>query len=314
MTRCALSLENLRYSYRSDFLVKQFEALKPLNLEVREGESFGFLGHNGAGKTTTIKCVLNLIQGFKGEILLFGKGNRDPKAREQVGYLPEHPYFYDHLTVREALTMYAALAGVPWRQRKQAVSQALERLNIADREKTSLRTLSKGLTQRLGMAQAIISNPKLLILDEPFSGLDPIGRKEFKDLIFSLKQEGVTIFISSHILDDVQFLCDRASILVRGELKKILSLDELSRRPNDTYELVVHEQLSSEWGAARNVLKQEVRGRSTRLTFANHEAAQRVLKEFVNTGLEVETFRTVRESLEDQFVQVVKGEGVSGER
>lgn len=187
-------------------------------------------------------------------------------------------------------------------------------MNIADREKTSLRTLSKGLTQRLGMAQAIISNPKLLILDEPFSGLDPIGRKEFKDLIFSLKQEGVTIFISSHILDDVQFLCDRASILVRGELKKILSLDELSRRPNDTYELVVHEQLSSEWGAARNVLKQEVRGRSTRLTFANHEAAQRVLKEFVNTGLEVETFRTVRESLEDQFVQVVKGEGVSGER
>lgn len=113
MTRCALSLENLRYSYRSDFLVKQFEALKPLNLEVREGESFGFLGHNGAGKTTTIKCVLNLIQGFKGEILLFGKGNRDPKAREQVGYLPEHPYFYDHLTVREALTMYAALAGFP---------------------------------------------------------------------------------------------------------------------------------------------------------------------------------------------------------
>ena len=224
----ALKIDNYSYDYPSDWLGKPRKAVSNLSLEVVEGECFGFLGHSGAGKTTTIKSILGLTHPTNGTIEIFGKDHRAPNARSEIGYLPEHPYFYDHLNARELVYMFALLAGVPKNSADEATTNALSLTKMLGRENSKLRSLSKGLTQRVAMSQAIVHKPKLLILDEPFSGLDPIGRKEFKDLLLNLKNDGATIFVSSHILEDIESLCDRASIMSHGELKSVVRLDNLS--------------------------------------------------------------------------------------
>ncbi len=221
-----LEIKDLSYSYKSEWLGKPYNALKDINLDLHEGECFGFLGHNGAGKTTTIKCILSLTRIKSGSIKIFGKEHSLAASRENVGYLPEQPYFYDYLTVNETMELYATLAGVNNSDLKTAVREALDLVKISSRAKNRMRTLSKGLTQRVAMAQAIVAKPKLLILDEPFSGLDPIGRKEFRELISNLNRSGVAIFMSSHILSDVEDLCGRASIMASGELKGIYNLKD----------------------------------------------------------------------------------------
>lgn len=235
----ALVLENLSYTYYRDFSRVPIHALKDLSLEVAQGESFGFLGPNGAGKTTTIKCILGLIRATSGRAFIGGVPATDVRSRVAIGYVPEQPYFYDNLTVSELMGVYATLAGVPSNQRKHAIATALERVHLAGRDHFAMRSLSKGLMQRVAMAQAIVAKPKLLILDEPFSGLDPIGRQEFRDLFFELKSEGVTLFLCSHVLSDIEFLCERASILVKGELKAIVDLDAKRRESGRKMEVVV---------------------------------------------------------------------------
>lgn len=304
----ALEIQNLHYAYRSDWTAQRFQAVKGISLDVYEGESFGFLGHNGAGKTTTIKCLLGLIRPTKGQLRIFGKDSRDTEARASVGYLPEQPYFYDHLTVREIMEMYACLAGVGRSHMSSAISTALEKVRVSARAKSPMRSLSKGLTQRVAMAQAIVARPRLLVLDEPFSGLDPIGRKEFKDLLVQLRQEKTTIFMSSHILSDVEFLCDRASIMGHGQIKGIFDLTNVAQLTGGHYELVlvgnpaIAEKMR-QLGAAV-----EAAPRAVRCTFAEQVSAENALRSALEIGAKVESYQFMQGNLEDLFIQLVQFE------
>jgi len=173
----ALEINNLSFNYRNNWGLKSLRGISEITLTVKPGETFGFLGHNGGGKTTTIKCLLNLLIPDSGKIKIFGIDATDKNARASVGYLSEQPYFYDHLTVKETLELFAALSGIVGATARTRINRVIELLQLGDRKKSPLRHLSKGWTQRVGLAQALIGEPKLLILDEPFSGLDPIGRK-----------------------------------------------------------------------------------------------------------------------------------------
>lgn len=226
----AIETVNLAKHYAVGFWKKRRkDALKPLNLEVQEGEIFGYLGPNGAGKTTTLRLLMGLVYPSAGSAKILGCELTDTKMKAQIGFLPEQPYFYDHLTAIELLDYYAQLSGVDGKYRRQKVDAALARVGMTDAAKTQLRKYSKGMLQRVGIAQAIVHEPKLILLDEPMSGLDPIGRREVRDLIQELNEEGRTIFFSTHILSDAETLCDRVAVLNRGELRGVGVVADLAR-------------------------------------------------------------------------------------
>lgn len=297
----ALEINNLNYSYQSNWSVKRTQALFDINVSVEPGEVFGFLGKSGSGKTTTIKCILNLVQPLSGKVLLFGKVNSDPDARKEVGYVPEQPYFYDHLSVNELLEMYANLIGVEKGKCKATIEVALERVHLSEKLKAPLRSLSKGQTQRVAMAQAILGTPKLLVLDEPFSGLDPLGRKQFKDLLFELKQDGTAIFVSSHILEDIQNLCDRVSIMDEGRIKTVLSLKELSDYTKDTFEIILTSEHETELSSQKEILP----GGRTRYSFPDKQSSLDALKKVMQSNIEIESYQHHKGTLEELFVEVV---------
>ena len=203
-------------------------ALKGLNLEVKEGETFGFLGPNGAGKTTTILLLLNLIRPTSGSASLFGVPATDFRVHRRLGYLPESVNLHDYYTGLGLLEFYAALLDLPAQTRKARIAELFRLFNLEDAAAKSVAKYSKGMLQRLGFAQALLHDPDLLILDEPTASLDPVGRKDFRDILLELKRRGKTIFISSHILSEVESVCDRVAILQKGELKRIGTLQELS--------------------------------------------------------------------------------------
>jgi len=307
----AIEIRSLSYNYRSEWLLGSAPGLRDLSLTVHEGESFGFLGHNGAGKTTTIKCMLGLIRPLTGSVSIFGVDSRSVASRRSVGYLPEQPYFYDHLTVRELMEMYAALSGVHRAERAARIAWARERAGISGRSKAPMRSLSKGLTQRVAMAQAIVHGPRLLVLDEPFSGLDPLGRKEFADLLLSLKSSGTTIFMSSHILPDVEFLCGRVSILKNGELKGVFDLTELASLVHGHYELLLHDSPALAGLLAHLGGRAEPHGKFVRLSFDARRDAETALSKAVALGLQVESYQLVHGGLEELFMQLVQGKEAS---
>jgi len=302
----ALELKNLNYTYVNDWTRHKICALRNVNLEVFAGESFGFLGHNGAGKTTTIKCILHLIRPLKGQILIFGLPSSSAQARREVGYLAEQPYFYDNLTVLELMQMYAALLEIPRPRRKDSIMQALELVKLTERHNLRMRALSKGLLQRVAMAQAIVGRPRLLILDEPFSGLDPIGRKEFRELLTNLKQAGTTIFMSSHILSDVEFLCDRVSILAHGEIKGIFELRNLPDAASGVFELVVRR--NEQFIKILDGLYQEIKAENKflRFFFKDRGPAEKALQLALQHQVAIESFEFVHGGLEELFVKLVK--------
>lgn len=308
MSDQAIVIKGLEYAYKSDWTTKKFKALKGFDLSVAQGESFGFLGHNGAGKTTTIKCILGLIRPTSGTIEVFGCPHTDSNARCSVGYLPEQPYFYDHLTVQELMEMYAHLAGIESGRIQSEVVRALDRVAVSSRAKSPMRSLSKGLTQRVAMAQAIVGGPRLLILDEPFSGLDPIGRRHFKDLLFELKAEGTTIFVSSHILGDIEFLCDRASIMAHGEIKKVLSLSDLSGHSSSLFEIVVRDYQVIEEPLKALGGECEVQDRFFKVTLHDVEQADKALNLITGSDAFLESYQARQGNLEDLFVELVQFE------
>jgi ABC-2 type transport system ATP-binding protein len=225
----AIETFQLEKTYAVGFWRKsERRALRPLNLSVEEGEIFGYLGPNGAGKTTTLKLLMHLIFPTGGSARILGVDYRDPRVKAQIGFLPEQPYFYDHLTAPELLDYYAQLSGVPVSERRRRIPLMLERVGLRDVGRLQLRKFSKGMLQRVGLAQAILHDPKVLFLDEPMSGLDPIGRREVRDLILQLKEEGKTIFFSTHILSDAEALCDRVAILHQGELRGVGTIAQLA--------------------------------------------------------------------------------------
>jgi ABC-2 type transport system ATP-binding protein len=214
----AIDIRDLRKSFSLGFIPKKKEILKGISLSVDEGEIFGYLGPNGAGKTTTIKCLLGLIFPDAGSISVLGTPHLSPKARERVGFLPENPYFYDYLTAVEFLSFYADLFGLRAKEKEDRIRGLLALVGMEHAADLQLRKFSRGMLQRIGLAQALINEPSLVILDEPLGGLDPLGRKEIRDIIVRFKKEGKTVFLSSHILQDIEMICDRVAIIVGGRI------------------------------------------------------------------------------------------------
>ena len=215
-----LKIENLRVEFRSKEMGQGMKvALQGLNLSVGQGEVFGFLGPNGAGKTTTMNVLLGFVNATSGAAYLFGANVREPIARQRIGYLPELTYYYKFLTAEELLRFYARVFRIPKAEREGRIDAVLKLVELDHARTRQIKTYSKGMQQRVGLAQALINNPDLLILDEPTSGLDPIGRMKVREIIQRLKSEGKTVFFSSHELGEVESVCDRVAILCQGELK-----------------------------------------------------------------------------------------------
>jgi len=235
----AIEILRLEKKYQVGFLrTTEKVALKPFQLAVEEGEIFGYLGPNGAGKTTTLKLLLGLVFPTAGSARLLGRDWRDPDIKADIGFLPEQPYFYDYLTATELLDYYAHLSGMETPTRRKRVPEVLERVGMTAAAHIQLRKFSKGMLQRVGIAQAIVHDPKLVILDEPMSGLDPMGRLQVRDLIQSLKDEGKTVFFSTHILSDAETLCDRVAVLNEGELRAVGVVADLTAEVGGKVEVV----------------------------------------------------------------------------
>jgi ABC-2 type transport system ATP-binding protein len=235
----AIEILGLEKTYMVGFWRKQPKlALRPLHLNVEEGEIFGFLGPNGAGKTTTLKMLMGLVFPTGGSARILGRDWRDPEVKAQIGFLPEQPYFYDYLTAHELLEYYGQLSGVVAKGRRQKIENVLQRVGLTDVKGVQLRKFSKGMLQRVGIAQAILHDPKLVFFDEPMSGLDPIGRRDVRDLMGQLKDEGKTVFFSTHILSDAEALCDRVAIVNKGELRGVGAVDELTSTVQGKIEVV----------------------------------------------------------------------------
>ncbi len=222
MSGFAIEIENLTKEYPFGFLhLKKKTSLEGLNMQVETGEVFGFIGPNGAGKSTTIKLLMSLIFPTAGTARILGKPISDVGMHKDIGYLPEQPYFYDYLTAAEVLDYFARFHDLRAADRKERVERMLKKVGLETARKIQLRKYSKGMLQRVGLAQAILHDPKLVILDEPMSGLDPVGRREVRDIILELKREGKTVMFSTHILSDAETLCDRVGVIVGGKLRGV---------------------------------------------------------------------------------------------
>jgi ABC-2 type transport system ATP-binding protein len=301
----AIETINLEKTYAVGFWRKKPRvALRPLNLTVEEGEVFGFLGPNGAGKTTTLKLLMGLVFPTGGTARILGKDIDDSAIKAQIGFLPEQPYFYDYLTAKELLEYYAQLSGVGAKERSARAEKMLARVGLADAARVQLRKFSKGMLQRVGLAQAMVHEPRLLFLDEPMSGLDPMGRREVRDLIEELKQQGKTVFFSTHILSDAEALCDRVGIIHQGELRGIGHVAELTSSVAGKVELIWN---GSAVPAGLSALGAEchISGETMRAVVAEaqQEAALEILR---RERLRLVSLTPVRSSLEEYYVQKVK--------
>ncbi len=241
-----IELRNLVKVFRLGLRLKRVDALRGISFSVPRGVVFGFLGPNGAGKTTTIKILNGLIHPSSGSASVFGRpvGSREVSSR--IGYMPEQPYFYDYLSGREILVFYGRLFGLPRALAAKRAEELLERMGLGDAKDRAIRKYSKGMMQRVGLAQALMNDPELVILDEPMSGLDPIGRKAVRDLMVDLKEQGKTLFFSSHILADIEMICDRVAIVHRGQIIEEGSVGRLLARAGERVEVLAR----SESGAA----------------------------------------------------------------
>src|SRR6266404_4068281 len=250
MSGFAIEIENLTKEYPFGFLhLKKKTSLEGLNMQVEMGEVFGFIGPNGAGKSTTIKLLMSLIFPTAGTARILGKPISDVGMHKDIGYLPEQPYFYDYLTAAEVLDYFARFHDLTAADRKDRVQRMLKKVGLETARKIQLRKYSKGMLQRVGLAQAILHDPKVVILDEPMSGLDPVGRRELRDIILELKREGKTVMFSTHILSDAEMLCDRVGMKTQGmeilfELTGTSTAPLLSKatRTGDRYRLQVAEE------------------------------------------------------------------------
>ena len=235
----AIELDNISRSFKNHFWQKKKQVLKSISLAISKGEVFGFLGPNGAGKTTTIKIITGLIKPDSGHVSIFGQTVNSMAAKRKIGFMPESPYFYEHLTGFEFLKIHALLHDL--KEYKPRVEGLLERVGLSEAKNLQLRQYSRGMLQRIGLAQALIGSPELLVLDEPLTGLDPMGRKEIKDLIIEEKKKGTTIFFSSHILPDAEAVCDRIGIIIEGEIKEVGLLSSLLKKDTKTDEVTLED-------------------------------------------------------------------------
>ena len=304
----AIETERLTKDYAVGFWrPRPYRALDSLSLQVEPNEVFGFLGPNGAGKTTTLKLLTELIYPTSGRIAVLGKPPSHPDVRRRVGYLPEAPYFYDYLSAEELLTYFAGLFGLRGAERSRRVASLLDRVGIAGERRLPLRKFSKGMLQRVGLAQALINEPELVFLDEPMSGLDPIGRRDVRALILELRDRGCTVFFSSHILSDAEALCSRVAIVVGGQMVISGRLSEILAFEVSGWELVMANlqpaALESLGSAVRKVTRIS-EGRYT-VEVTPEAEPERIVGELRSRGGRFVSLNPVRTTLEDYFVQQV---------
>ncbi len=301
----AIEILDLEKSYLVGFWRKRPKvALRPLRLTIETGEVFGFLGPNGAGKTTTLKLLMGLVFPTAGTARILGLAMDDPRVKSQIGFLPEQPYFYDHLTARELLDYYGQLSGVPAKGRSARVEQMLSRVGLSDSAGAQLRKFSKGMLQRVGLAQAILHDPKLVFLDEPMSGLDPMGRREVRDLIQQLRHEGKTVFFSTHILSDAEALCDRVGVIHQGELRGVGAVAELTSETQGRVEIVFFAQRVP---AALANLGAEARVSGDMVNAVLPEEQQNAALDVLRReNIKLISLTPVRRSLEEYYVQKLR--------
>jgi ABC-2 type transport system ATP-binding protein len=303
-----LEVQGLTKYVRNGWTMRRTCILDGLDLTLDEGELFGLIGHNGAGKTTTFKLLLGFLRPSRGEVRFRGRP-LDTAARGAIGFLPEQPYFYDHLTVEETLAFYAELHGLRGAERRRSVEEALDQVHLAPKRRARLRTLSKGTLQRLGVAQAILNRPRLLILDEPMSGLDPAGRHHMRELIRSLGRAGTTIVFSSHVLPDAEALCDRVGILAHGRLRDVVTM----RRDEDpeAYLLAVRRVTADTLAELGRIAatSPSADGDVWQVRLSGAEAVRAALDAVHRASGAVESLVPVRTSLEERFLAHVKDDG-----
>jgi ABC-2 type transport system ATP-binding protein len=309
----AIEILGLEKTYLVGFWAKRPKhALRPLHLTVENGEIFGFLGPNGAGKTTTLKMLMGLVFPTSGSARILGRDWTDPEVKAQIGFLPEQPYFYDYLTAHELLDYYGQLSGVPGKDRKRRVDEVLQRVGLTDVKGVQLRKFSKGMLQRAGIAQAILHDPKLVFFDEPMSGLDPMGRREVRDLMEQLKHEGKTVFFSTHILSDAEALCDRVAIIHHGELRGVGAVADLTSSVQGKVEVIWQ---GTNVPASMRALGAEchVTGDTVRAVLAEgqQDAAIDALR---RDRIRLIAITPVRTSLEEYFVAKLQGTGTTAGR
>ena len=303
----AVEITNLTKDYEVGFWRKRkVRALDNLSLSIDEHQIFGFLGANGAGKTTTLKLLMRLIFPTSGSARILGRDIQDVRMHSRIGYLPENPYFYDYLTARELIEYCGELFGLASAERRKRAADLLARVGLDEKRwDTQLRKFSKGMLQRVGLAQSLVNDPEIVFLDEPMSGLDPVGRREVRDLIASLRDEGKTVFMCSHILSDIEVLCDRVAILKRGRLAQEGYLDELRARPDDPHQMEVMAT-----GVDAATLKQFLPDgqitptpRGLRIEISAENEIEGVIEALRKTGGKVISVQPIKQSLEELFLE-----------
>jgi ABC-2 type transport system ATP-binding protein len=301
-----IEITNLTKDYEVGFFRKRkVRALDGLSLSVDGGQIFGFLGANGAGKTTTLKLLMRLIFPTKGSARILGHDIHNVRMHQRIGYLPENPYFYDYLTAREFLEYCAEIFGLRAAERKKRAADLLTRVRLEEKSwDKQLRKFSKGMLQRVGLAQSLVNDPEIVFLDEPMSGLDPVGRREVRDLIAALRDEGKTVFMCSHILSDIEVLCDRVAILKKGKLAQVGYLDELRQTTEGPNRMEVIAT-----GTDADSLKQHLPAteiaptpRGLRIEIASEDEIEGVLIALRKAGGKIVSVQPIKQSLEELFL------------
>ena len=299
----AIETENLTKDYPTGFLnTQKRRSLDGLTMQVQEGEIFGFLGPNGAGKSTTIKLLMNIIFPTAGSARILGRPISDVGMHQEIGYLPEQPYFYDYLTAAELLDYFARFHNLPAAVRKERVQTLLKKVGLETAGKIQLRKYSKGMLQRVGLAQALLHDPKVVVLDEPMSGLDPIGRREVRDIILELRQQGKTVMFSTHILPDAESLCDRVGVIVSGKLHGVGKPDEIVGAKAQGFEILFEYDGAAR--AAPALAAAEQSGSAFRL-HVPEEKLYAAIDELRQAGARIVGVTQIKPTLEEFFLHLV---------
>jgi ABC-2 type transport system ATP-binding protein len=305
-------VEGIVKDFRPGFGLRRKRVLHGVTFDVQQGEIFGFVGPNGAGKTTTLKVLMGLIRPTAGKASILGCDVEESEFRHRIGFLPENPYFYPFLTAREILDFYARLSGVPAAGRAARVERLLDMVNLGHAMDARLRTFSKGTLQRVGIAQALVHDPQVVFLDEPMSGIDPLGRKEIRDLILGLRAEGKTVFMNTHILHDVEMICDRVAIIVKGRIRHQGRIEDVLPEARRRTDVVVSSLPPEVVEEIEDRFDLEMRGLGERLEMrVDEKDVNAVLDRVMTMGAEIVSVTPHRGSLEDAFIDAVRGEGAA---
>ncbi len=309
MDNIALEISHVTKKFKTDFWKKKFTALDDVSFQVPKNSICGLIGPNGAGKTTAIKIILGFIKANSGSGKIFGESIENKNTHQHLGYLPEQAYYYDYLRPVEFLEFYANLFGIEKKVRDQRIESLLQLVGLASKKDVRLRGFSKGMLQRIGIAQALINDPQLVILDEPMSGLDPLGRKEVKDIILQLKAKGKTVLFSTHILSDVETLCDHVVMIVNGKVKASGLVDQLIQPDVQSFDVLVEKKenlnIPSQWGTHVEVRDFE-RTTALRLQKTSQINQDSILSWIKNNHISMVSFVPYKESLEDILVKTVE--------